>query len=153
MLRFLSILMLTVTLVACKSNQGGGGKVPADFGLVIYHAGCRGNCPDYTITVNAQGNAVYEGRRAVERMGRFEKTLEKSQLKALVSTIEEYDFFAFEPEYGGGVADIPYVRTTVTLEARTHTVTDMRNAPQTLKEMEARLESIIGEDGWVENAE
>lgn len=147
MSRLIFILSLALSLTACKSSQGGKG-VPQDFGLLIEHIGCRGNCPDYRITVDADGNAKYEGRRAVEMMGEYRKQLDKDQMKALVSTVQQYDFWGFEDEYGGGVADLPYVRTTVTMDNKTKTVTDIRYAPTELKEMEARLENIIGELDW-----
>ncbi len=151
-------MVLTVGLIAtsCKSSRNNdGGKatekisgVPEDFALEIYHQGCRGTCPDYRINVDAMGNATYNGRRAVELMGKYEKVLGAKVVRDLVKTIKDYDFFEMDDVYGGEVADLPEIHTTVTMDGNTHRVRDVRNAPNELKEMEARLETLIGMEGW-----
>jgi hypothetical protein len=153
-MKYFSILFLAAALmVSCKTTSAGGGgaKVPTDFSLGIDHTGCRGNCPNYQMSVDAQGNAKYHGHHAVEMMGDYTKTLEAKTVKALVATLNEYKVFDFEDIYGGGVADIPAVVTKVTLNGKTKRIEDIREAPQALKEMEAKLENLIGKDGWKKN--
>jgi Domain of unknown function (DUF6438) len=149
--KFLILALLTlVVLGACKTKQGNGGtQVPADFALEIQHTGCRGNCPTYTIKVAADGAASYEGRRAVEMMGNYAKTLGKGTVDELVKAIKEANFWDFADEYGGEVADVPGITTTVTMDGKTKKVKDVRNAPQPLKDMEAKLEALIGTTDWV----
>lgn len=150
MMKYVSTLLLVmVMLSSCKNSQKGkAGNIPADFSLEIQHTGCRGNCPNYKIKVYANGEATWYGHHAVEMMGDYTKTLDNKTVKALIATLEEYNFFDFEEIYGGGVADIPAVVTTVALEGRTKRVEDIRDAPQPLKEMEAKLETLIGKSDW-----
>lgn len=145
-----ALLMVVSLLSSCKTNNGSKpvAGVAKDFALEIYHQGCRGSCPDYRIKVDAAGNASYNGRHAVEMMGKFSKVLEGKVVKELVSTIEKYKFMEMEDVYGGGVADLPEIHTTVTLDGQTKKVVDIRYAPKELKEMEARLETLIGMTGW-----
>lgn len=153
-MKYLSILFLAATLmVSCKTTRQGGGsaKVPTDFTLGIEHTGCRGNCPNYRMSVDAKGNAKYHGHHAVEMMGDYTKTLDAKTIKELVATLNEYKVFDFEDIYGGGVADLPAVVTKVTLNGKTKRIEDIREAPQQLKEMEAKLENLIGKDGWKKN--
>ena len=149
--KFLVVALLAITvLAACKSKQANGGvDVPADFSLTIQHTGCRGNCPAYNIAVDAKGAATYEGRRAVEMMGKYTKTLGTATVTELVKAIKAANFWDFEAEYGGEVADVPGITTTVVLDGKTKVVKDIRNAPQPLKDMEAKLEELIGKEGWV----
>jgi hypothetical protein len=151
MLKHLLIVLLAAGLfISCKNSRtgGGGSSIPEDFALEMHHTGCRGNCPNYKMKVAANGDATYEGRHAVDMMGTYTKKLETKTVKALVSTLNEYKFFDFAEIYGGGVADLPAVVTKVTLNGKTHRVEDIREAPQPLKEMEAKLENLIGMDGW-----
>lgn len=148
-MQFFSALALTLTLfVACKSNKPGGGTVAEDFALEIRHTGCRGNCPNYRINVDASGKAKWYGHHAVEMMGNYSKQLDKNVVAELAKTLDDYKFWEFEDLYGGGVADLPSVITTATANGKTKKVEDIREAPQSLKEMEARLETLIGKDGW-----
>ncbi|MEM0999729.1 MAG: DUF6438 domain-containing protein [Bacteroidota bacterium] len=144
------VFLASGLLISCKNSQSGGGSaaVPSDFSLEIQHTGCRGNCPNYNMKVDANGNATYEGRHAVQMMGQYTKQLEIKTVKALVATLNEYKFYDFAEVYGGGVADIPAVVTRATMNGKTHRVEDIREAPQPLKEMEAKLENLIGMEGW-----
>ena len=150
------VLSIGLALSSCRTNKKNGGEkgtettagVPEDFMLTIYHQGCRGSCPDYKITVDAAGNATYVGRRSVEMMGEYSKQLENRSVRDLVEAIEEYKFFEFEDEYGTEVADLPEVHTTVKMYDKEKRIRDVRNAPAELKALEARLENIIGTEGW-----
>jgi hypothetical protein len=137
-----------LVLAACKTKKVGNGNVPNDFHLEIQHVGCRGNCPAYNIKVDAKGNATYQGRRAVEMVGDYRKTLDAKTMEALAKAITDAHFFDFDDEYGGEVADVPGVKTIVIMDGKTKTVNDIRNAPKELKEMEAKLEELIGKEGW-----
>ena len=139
-------------LAGCKSQASGTKSiagVPEDFHLEIYHQGCRGNCPDYRIKVDAKGNATYRGRRAVDMMGDYTKVLSKTVMLDLVKAVREYEFFQMDSVYGGGVVDLPEIHTTITLEGQTKKVVDILYAPPSVKEFEARIESLVGMEDWV----
>jgi hypothetical protein len=136
-------------LMACKTTKVGGNvKIPADFKVEIQHMPCRGNCPTYTMVVDAFGAATYEGRRAVDKIGKYTKTLDVATLKLMSDAIETAKFFDFDEIYGGGVADVPGVITIVTMNGKSKRIEDIRNAPKELKELEAKLEELFGSDGW-----
>lgn len=148
-----ALLGLTV-FTACKTKGGGSTtKLAADFTLELQHIGCRGTCPAYNMKTDAKGNATYEGRRSVEMMGKYTKTLDAKTVEAMAQAITDAHFWDFEAEYGGEVADLPSVRTVVTMDGKTKTVNDIRNAPQALKDLEAKLEALFGKEGWNKVAE
>lgn len=149
--KFMMVALLAlVVMSACKTKKANGGvDIPADFSLEIQHSGCRGTCPAYSIKVDASGAATYNGRRSVEMMGNFTKTLGKATVGELVKTIKAANFWDFDDVYGGEVADVPGITTIVTMDGKTKKVNDVRNGPQALKEMEAKLEELIGTTDWV----
>lgn len=143
-----ALVGLTV-FTACKTKGGGStAKLAADFSLELQHIGCRGTCPAYSMKTDAKGNATYNGRRAVEMMGNYTKTLDAKTVESMAQAITDAHFWDFEDEYGGEVADLPSVRTVVTMDGKTKTVNDIRNAPQALKDLEAKLEGLFGKEGW-----
>lgn len=151
-LKYAVVLMaVLLAFTACKNSKNGGSsnaKMASDFALELEHVGCRGNCPAYTIKVDAKGNASYEGRRAVDMMGMYTKTLDPTTVKAMSKAVSDANFFDFDDAYGAEVADVPGIRTTVTLNGQTKTVNDVRNAPKELKDLEAKLEGMVGVQGW-----
>lgn len=151
-MKYFFTMVLTVLVLGACTGSKAGKKVPAgvsdDFSLNLYHQGCRGMCPDYRITVDAKGNATYNGRRAVEMMGMYTKVLEGKTVKGIVDLLKQAKFFEMEDVYGGGVADLPEIHTTVTMDGETKKVVDIRNAPQELKDLEAALETLVGTEGW-----
>ena len=153
---FLTMILAVMVLGGCSGSKAGK-KVPAgvpeDFSLYIYHQGCRGTCPDYWIKVDAKGNAEYKGRRAVEMMGYYTKVLEGKVVKELVDQIKKAKFFEMEDVYGGGVADLPEIHTTITMDGEKKKVVDIRYAPQELKDLEAALETLVGKEGWEKTEE
>ncbi|MFN8397984.1 MAG: DUF6438 domain-containing protein [Bacteroidia bacterium] len=150
---FIGLFALTL-FTACKTKGGGStSKLAADFSLELQHIGCRGNCPAYNLKTDAKGNATYNGRRAVEMMGNYTKTLDAKTVEAMAQAITDAHFWDFEAEYGGEVADLPSVRTVVVMDGKTKTVNDIRNAPQALKDLEAKLEGLFGKEGWTKTAE
>lgn len=145
----LLVLFISGTISAFGSGPRHAGKIPEDFFLSIQHLGCRGNCPTYTITLDAKGNATYHGKRAVEMIGEYNKVLPKKAVKTLVKAIHDAHFWDLGEQYGGGVADLPGIVTEVVMDGRRKKVEDIRMAPHALKELEAKLETIIGREGWV----
>lgn len=147
---FALLALVAVVAVGCKNREKSSKTTQMDkaWKLTIEHIGCRGMCPAYTITVTQDGVVSYQGNRAVEMMGAFTKTIPGDKVKALDLILTEYKFEDFDAVYGGEVADLPSVRTTVTRNGNTKTVENIRNAPEALNKMQERLENMIGPDGY-----
>lgn len=142
-------LLATVGLTACKSKKvGSTDGVPADFSLKVVHTGCRGFCPAYSMEVDAKGAAKYVGTRAVDMLGNYTKTLGAATVAEMAKAVTDAHFWDFDEVYGGEIADAPDITTTVTMNGKTKQVKDIRNAPQALKDLEAKLEELFGKDGW-----
>jgi hypothetical protein len=63
--------------------------------ISIEHRGCFGTCPVYTATLNLDGSAIYEGKRNVERIGRFLGRVAIRDFAQLCLLIERSDFTKF----------------------------------------------------------
>lgn len=146
----LLLLAGPVFFASCKSGEAGGlsdtPAYPSDLFVKVYHQGCRGYCPDYYLSVDAKGMVEYEGRHAVDLMGKYKKEIPLSQVAKIWKTIEEADFWSFDDEYGTEVADLPEVHTTVIANAKKKRTRNVRNGPATLTDLEKTIEALIGQE-------
>jgi hypothetical protein len=139
-----------LALPSCKTSKASQKKaqVQKDFLLRIEHTGCRGMCPVFTYEVAADGATTYEGRRAVEREGKWSKKLPAQTLTDMAEAINSSGFWDMDAVYGGEVADLPSVIITFTHGGKTHKVQNIRNAPEAFTQLAEKLENWIGQDGW-----
>jgi len=144
---------------ACKSTDASTSKeskdiakveVKEDFKLYIERTPCYGSCPTFKLTVDAKGNVDYEGIRFVDNIGKYTKSLSKKKVQELVYTIETGDFWSFKDKYDGQVTDLPAVITECTHDGKTKKVYNRYEAPKGLRDLQQRLEAIIGGEGYKE---
>ena len=109
---------------------------------------CRGKCPVYTITIYGDGRAVYAGKKNVDKIGPYEKKLEKSQITELVKAFNDANFFEFKDEYTSKITDLPTTYTTFTTNDKTKQIRDYYGAPEELKKLEKMVEDIANSEGW-----
>ncbi|MFN0202125.1 MAG: DUF6438 domain-containing protein [Bacteroidia bacterium] len=158
---FLGVLLVFNACKTTQNTQGGSTartttkvKVPKDFAFSMSRTTCRGNCPGYSMTIDAKGNVVYEGQRNVKNIGKHTKTLTKDELKSLVATLEEAKFWDFADKYDDEyVADPPSCTMNCTMNGKQKMIFDRFKAPQELRDMEKKIEAIIGEEGFTKVAE
>lgn len=135
--------------LSCATSTRAVRGVPADFSLTIERTPCKGRCPAYVLHVDARGHVAYEGRHFADPMGKHEKTLRKAQLRELVAAIQAADFWAYAERYDEpSIKDVPSASTQCTMNGRTHRVLNRFNAPESLGQLQARLDSIIGQGGY-----
>lgn len=124
-------------------------KPGKDFMLMMERSPCRGNCPSYIVTIDSKGNVIYEGRRSVNYIGTYRKTISSAQLKQIVAAMNNANYFSFDEKYDNeNIADAVTWTINYTNRGKTKQVTDRYGAPETLKELQIKLEDIIGDSGY-----
>ena len=102
-----------------------------------------GECPVYSVSIDAAGNVVYEGTQHVRVAGRQSDRVEASRVAALVATVERIGFFQLDDVYRTArtaaglelvVLDLPTTFVTVTSRGRTKRAEDYYNAPAALRD-------------------
>ena len=124
-------------------------KPGKDFLLQMERSPCRGACPAYIVTVDAKGNVVYEGKRSVKNIGQYTKTISAAKVKEIAGLMKTSDYFSFDEKYDNeGIADAVVWTINYTNRGKSKQVIDRYGAPESLKDLQEKLESIIGEDGY-----
>ena len=74
-------------------------KEKMELSLKMERSGCYGQCPIYDLTIQPDGNVLFEGKYWTTTIGKAEDKLNEEQLKQLVAEIEKANFFSFDYDY------------------------------------------------------
>ena len=136
-----------VLFFGCKAAQ-----VNSDDLRVIYmkKTPCMGTCPNYEISIFSNGNVVLNAKEHVGMKGQFTSKLSNKELAALINAFEENNFSAYENAYKSNRTDLPTTTVTFKNEEMEKTVVDYDGAPESLKELEAKVHALIEQLNWQE---
>ncbi|HWA60251.1 MAG TPA: DUF6438 domain-containing protein [Caulobacteraceae bacterium] len=116
----------------------------SDFRIVLNRSACFGACPDYTVTVEADGQVTFSGRRFVSCIGETHWRVPRAQVRALETRVERMRFFDLKSEYRAHVTDLPTQTITVRSRGRTQTVVDyggrMAGMPKSVSDLEVLID-------------
>ncbi|MCG3165768.1 MAG: hypothetical protein POELPBGB_01543 [Bacteroidia bacterium] len=118
--------------------------------LFVYleRTACYGQCPMYKFSIYNSGYAVYEGKRFVEKLGKYEARISKTELDEIRSKARAINYFDFKDEYPKTASDFPATKTAVVLDGKRKDIMDGSNAPSALKEFEKYLDSVKDSAEW-----
>jgi len=67
---------------------------------------CLGTCPVYKITIDTNGNGLYEGIDFIKK-GKKTFKLTENDMNIIVKKLNEIDFFNLKDEYNAMITDLP----------------------------------------------
>lgn len=147
------IAALALCLSACATAPGGG----AQWGdIKLARTPCFGFCPDYEVTIAADGAVTYIGRRFTRVQGVQHGQADPAALAALRAHIAAADFFNLRDAYRAPITDLPTYSVTVTRGGRTKTVVDYAGTsvgmPRAVRAIEDEIDRVAGTAQWVPGA-
>lgn len=166
--RFIAGVLISLTGVGCTPAQNGSvdqadppaAVVSADSRITMQRLPCFGTCPVYTVDVAADGTVTFTGDRFVEVTGTSTGMIEPAAVAALVQSLVADGFFEMEDRYTDDAkvcglyhTDAPRVKLTLRTEGRLKMVEHdygCSDAPDRLREMQERVDSVAGVSRWVE---
>src|SRR5262249_55081142 len=87
-------------------------NIPQDLMITLERTVCFGECPDYKLTITADGAVVFEGRRFVKQEGvTIKSAITQDQLKRLMAEFDRVKFFSLEDDYMNNPRVCAYYRT------------------------------------------
>jgi len=110
--------------------------------IKIDHIAAMSLLPDYSIIINSNGTAIYEGRRNVRVKGIVELRITDKELWYINSVCMRTSFFQLK---GGesNVPDMPSVETTYIIWKRQFTLSDYNGQPEELASFRSKIESAL----------
>ena len=89
------VVVATATTAAPIAAQ----DLPEDFVIKLERTSCFGECPVYSVSIDASGNVAYEGTKFVRVEGRQRDRIPTSRVAALLATAERIGFFDLRDQY------------------------------------------------------
>jgi Domain of unknown function (DUF6438) len=121
-----------------------------DFAITLERIGCLGSCPDYTITILADGSVQYEGRAYVLAEGAHKATISASAVRKLITRLRNENFFQWE-EKKEVCVDFPEVHINATLNGQHKQVLEGCNSPGKVLRLANEIDRIAGARRWIGN--
>ncbi len=137
--------LLILTVISCSTTKN---LINEDFQVNMHKGACFGSCPVYTLNIDNEGNAIYDGERFTEKVGKHKMKIKKSELEAIAKKLAEVNFFALNEDYKSDVADLPLVTIAHTNKGLSKTVKGKERRPEVLLELQSMLEKIAQAEGW-----
>jgi hypothetical protein len=132
--------------------------VPDDVVIKLERTSCFGECPVYSVSIDAKGNVTYEGTKFVRVEGRQTDRIPVSRVAALLETADRIRFFELNDRYRTirnpdgtetMVTDLPTTIVTIIRAGRSRRVEDYIGAPASLKELEQQIDDAARTTRWI----
>jgi hypothetical protein len=158
---FVSIIAAALLPIGVSAPAPGAGAqiaaVPDDVVIKLERTACYGECPVYTVRIDARGNVEFNGARFVRVEGRQTDRIPISSVAAILETADRIGFFGLRDQYrsvqnpdGSStvVTDLPTTFVTITRGGRTKRVEDYFGAPEGLKQLERQIDEAARTKRW-----
>jgi len=109
---------------------------------------CYGTCPVYEIDIYKNGRIVLEGKKHLDKIGKFEAKLRNDQLEKLINDFESASFFELENSYRSQFKDLPTKYITYHKDGKSKQVMAYDNIPKKLQILIDELDKLVNELEW-----
>jgi hypothetical protein len=141
------LIYITVLLVlySCAATKN---YTQDDIVFSMKKSSCYGPCPVYELKIYKNGYVKLTAEEHLDLQGEFYTKLPGSKVKALISKFKEAGFFEMENEYTSITKDLPTTWIYFSNEGRQKRIKDYDGAPESLRELEKELSSLIESEDW-----
>ena len=171
MFRALFTTFLWLSLACCVGSDVGNQSasaqpplfpqdVPSDTVITLMRTNCFGGCPTYTLSINAEGTVLYDGRTDVKQKGEVKSRISHENLKELIAAFKNINYFDLQGRYDRGIAcprflyDMPAAITSLTLNGKKKTVHHANGCLGSkelaqLTWLEGKIDEAVKVDQWI----
>jgi hypothetical protein len=136
--------------------------VPSDTVITLVRTDCYGGCPNYSLTIKADGSVLYDRHSDVKQKGKLESRISQEKLKALVSEFKEINYFDLQGRYDRKSEacpsfsfDAPSAITSLTLNEKKKTINHNTGCSGSkelgqLTWLERKIDEAVNAKQWIE---
>jgi len=100
---------------------------------------CFGRCPVFKIIIYNNGEALYNGKKFVKKVGEHDLKVSKREIDKILSKAKKIGFNNLKNEYSERITDLP----TTYIMINNKKIKDYYGAPSELKDLEKLIEKIV----------
>lgn len=118
--RFVALVVFGVSVTPAQAGEDGAVQFDA---ISLQRSGCYGACPEYSVTVHADGKVEYNGLRNVPSVGPRTSTISGADVQFLALAIERVPLSGFRRKYrnaADGCTELWTDNPTTTITLRQH---------------------------------
>jgi uncharacterized protein DUF6438 len=119
-----------------------------DLRIILDRTVCFGTCPEYTLTIDANGKVTFEGREYT-REGTVLGAIDNTKLIELAAEVKKADFFSLEDSYTAQVTDNPTYTLEVQMGGKSKRVVSYATRPRRLELLMNRIDQIVNSKEWI----
>lgn len=139
--------------------------IPPDLFITLERSICYGSCPDYKLTISADGTVTFEGRQFVKVKGTAKTHVAPKDLLNLISAFDAAEYFSLKDRYTTAAdgcpevwTDNPTAITSIRIQGKSKSIThyygchdDQGNPPypQALTALETKIDQIVDTNRWI----
>jgi len=135
--------------------------IPPDTLITLRRTDCFYTCPDYLVTITADGTVKYEGYANVGVKGTFQTQISREKVQLLVAAFRKAKFFSLRDSYSSFEdcrmtnADAPSATTSIRINGKSKSVEHYlgcrpkRGSVRALFKLENEIDEIACTDQWV----
>ena len=167
LLKLLSLFCLILVVIGCNdpSYLTAQQTIPDDTLITLERSVCFGTCPNYKLTISADGTVTFEGRQYVKVKGLAKGSISREDLRKLIEAFEAASYFSLHDKYESEKdgcskvwTDNPNVITSIRIKGKSKSIShyygcqDSRGRsiyPKELTDLETKIDQIVGTDKWI----
>ncbi len=109
---------------------------------------CFGVCPNYKITINADGKIFYEGKKGAPRIGKFEGQLNKKEAQKILKKFAKKNVNKAPNEYKTDVRDVSFLNYYFTINTENKTVKKANYGPAYFESFAKEIDALAEKINW-----
>ena len=161
-MKVIAIFFVFLLLVV---SHGCGANVSDDFMITLSRKECKGTCPVYDLTIDADGTVVFEGKRNTKTIGKATGKISAAEIDQLVKEFEKIGYFDLLAVYKPGLCpayltDLATVDTSIRQNGKTKSISHYQGCynknpsdgpfPPGLTQLENIIDGIAETPKWVQ---
>jgi hypothetical protein len=139
--------------------------IPDDTLITLQRTVCFGACPDYKLTITADGTVTFEGREFVKVKRTVKGRISRDDLRSLIAAFEAASYFSLNDSYStqkDGCPEVwtdnPTAVTSIRMNGKTKTISHYYGCqtgsgtsvyPNALTYLETQIDQIVGTEKWI----
>jgi hypothetical protein len=159
------VFCLLLTLAVFVSTSAQQKPIPEDTLITLQRSVCYGTCPDYKLTIQADGTVIFEGGEFVKVKGVARGHISPDDLRNLIAAFEAASYFSLNDTYEtekDGCAEVwtdnPTTITSIRINGKTKTISHYYGCqtgtgsavyPNGLTYLETKIDQIVGTEKWI----
>ena len=129
--------------------------------ITLQRTVCYGTCPEYKLTIFADGRVLYEGTSYVKKEGKAWGRITRRQLEKLILEFNKINYFSLADSYTPGtkvcpqsMTDMPAATTSLTRNGKSKTIVHYHgcrglSVMDQLTQLENKIDAAVNVNKWV----